>query len=151
MDDINKQFPPIPDRLKGLSDIATNLWWSWHPAARMLFKMLDRQTWKASGHNPVKVLFELPKDILEQVAQNPEYLRHYDLVLEQFRRDLETRENCFVERLPDAGAHSIAYFSAEYGLHRSLPFYAGGLGFLAGDYIKECSDLKVPIAAVGFM
>lgn len=151
MDDLKKQFSPIPERIKGLSEIASNLWWSWHPAARMLFKMLDRQTWKASGHNPVKVLFELPKDILEQAAQNPEYLRHYDLVLEQFRRDLETRENCFVERLPDAGAHSIAYFSAEYGLHRSLPFYAGGLGFLAGDYIKECSDLKVPIAAVGFM
>lgn len=151
MDDTTKQFPPIPDRLKGLGDIATNLWWSWHPSGRMLFKMLDRQTWKASGHNPVKVLFELPQEIFEEAANNPVYLRHYDLVLEQFRRDQETRENCFVERLPDAETHFIAYFSAEYGLHRSLPFYAGGLGFLAGDYIKECSELKVPIAAVGFM
>lgn len=151
MDDIIKQFPNIPERLKGLSEIATNLWWSWHPGARVLFKMLDRQTWKASGHNPVKVLFELSREIVEEAAHNPEYLQHYDLILEQFRRDQKTKENCFVERIPDPESHFIAYFSAEYGLHSSLPFYAGGLGFLAGDYIKECSDLRVPMAAIGFM
>ena len=135
MDDSKKQFPPnIPERLRGLNEIATNLWWSWHPAARMLFKMLDRQIWKESGHNPVQVLSELPGEILEEAAHNQEYLRHYDSVLEQFRQDQETKENCFLERLPDAEAHFIAYFSAEYGLHSSLPFYAGGLGFLAGDY-----------------
>ena len=151
MDDSQKKFPPVPEKLKGLNEIAANLWWSWHPAARMLFKMLDRPIWKESGHNPVRVLSELPGEILEAAAHNPEYLRHYDLILEQFRRDQETKENCFVERIPDAEAHFIAYFSAEYGLHSSLPFYAGGLGFLAGDYIKECSDLRVPMASVGFM
>ncbi|MGC1403523.1 MAG: DUF3417 domain-containing protein, partial [Thermodesulfobacteriota bacterium] len=134
MDDGKKQFFHIPERLRGLNEIAANLWWSWHPAARMLFKMLDRQIWKESGHNPVQVLFELPGEILEEAAHNQEYLRHYDSVLEQFRQDQETKEHCFLERLPDTEAHFIAYFSAEYGLHSSLPFYAGGLGFLAGDY-----------------
>jgi glycogen phosphorylase len=141
----------LPERLKGLSEIASNLWWSWHPGARMLFKRLDRQTWKASGHNPVKVLLALPGEALTKAAGDPEYLLLYDQVMAQFHRDLETGENCFTQRVPNPKDHSIAYFSAEYGLHRSLPFYAGGLGFLAGDYLKECSDLRVPLSAVGFM
>ena len=71
----NNLFPNLPERLKGLSGLAENLWWSWHPAARMLFKMLNRQAWKESGHNPDKMLKELPKEILEYYAQDPEYLR----------------------------------------------------------------------------
>jgi len=145
-------FPNLPERLVGLGELAMNLWWSWHPAARMLFKMLDRQVWKESVHNPVKMLKELPGEVLESAAKDAEYQRHYDVVLAQFREDKDARESCLVKNGDQQNrCTTIAYFSAEYGLHHSLPFYAGGLGFLAGDYIKECSDLRVPLVAVGFM
>lgn len=144
-------FPNLPERLTGLGEIAENLWWSWHPAARMLFKRLDRRAWKENLHNPDKMLRELPKEILESTASNPDYLRDYDVVFSQFRKDIEPKGCRYLENLSDPYVHPIAYFSAEYGLHHSLPFYAGGLGFLAGDFMKECSDLDVPLVAVGFM
>ncbi len=142
-------FEKIPERIKGLGELAYNLWWSWHPEARMLFKMLNRQAWKESTHNPVKMLKELPRETLERAARDPEYLRHYDAVMARFRKEMEERQGWFT--LDDPCHLPIAYFSAEYGLHHSLPFYAGGLGFLAGDHVKECSDLGVPLVAVGFM
>ncbi len=145
------EFPNLPDRIIGLGELAENLWWSWHPEARMLFKMLDRQAWKESGHNPDKMLKEIPKEILESTANNPDYLRHYEVVLSRFKKYVATRECPLLSGIADPSNFVIAYFSAEYGLHRSLPFYAGGLGFLAGDYIKECSDLKIPLVAIGFM
>jgi starch phosphorylase len=145
------EYPNLPERLMGLGELADNLWWSWHPEARMLFKMLDRQAWKESGHNPVKMLKDIPVEILQSAAENTDYLRNYDVVAFQFQKYLEKRESPFVESIPDREIKAIAYFSAEYGLHRSLPFYAGGLGFLAGDYIKECSDQRIPLVALGFM
>jgi starch phosphorylase len=144
-------FPHIPPRLSGLAEIAENLWWGWHPAARMLFKMLNRQVWKESIHNPDKMLRELPAETLLAAAADSDYLRHYDLVYSQFRHYLEHSECSILPRDCLGDDHHIAYFSAEYGLHHSLPFYAGGLGFLAGDHIKECSDLGIPLVAVGFM
>jgi len=144
-------FPNLPPRLIGLGELAENLWWSWHPAARMLFKMLSRPVWKETRHNPDKLLKEVPQGALESAAHDPEYLRHYDEILSQFQKDMEEKVCAYLKHIPDASRTPIAYFSAEYGLHHSLPFYAGGLGFLAGDYIKECSDLKVPLVAVGFM
>jgi len=146
------EFPNLPERLIGLGELAENLWWCWHPSARMLFKMLDRQAWKESRHNPDKMLREMPSEILEAAAANNDYLRNYDVVLSQFHRYLSDRSCRFLNHFPyDPNTFAVAYFSAEYGLHRSLPFYAGGLGFLAGDHIKECSDLGVPLVAVGFM
>ena len=147
---IQNQFPNLPQRLMGLGEIAENLWWSWHPAARMLFKMLNRQAWKESGHNPDKMLKEIPKEDLESAANNPDYLRHYDVVLSKFRKEIGKKSCDILESTSDF-SRPVAYLSAEYGLHRSLPFYAGGLGFLAGDYIKECSDLGIPLVAIGFM
>ncbi|UCE52892.1 MAG: alpha-glucan family phosphorylase [Desulfobacterales bacterium] len=144
-------FPTLPQRISGLGELAENLWWSWNPAARMLFKTLDRQAWKESVHNPDKMLKELPKEILEAAAGNPDYLRQYDVVMSRFKKYIETKACPLLPDMPDPGISKIAYFSAEYGLHRSLPFYAGGLGFLAGDHLKECSDSNVPLVAVGFM
>ena len=151
MNKFRDKFPSIPDRISGIAELAYNLWWSWHPAARMLFKILNRATWKESGHNPVKMLGELPVEILKSAASDPEYLHQHDVVYARFREDIESRVCWFSENITDPECLPIAYFSAEYGLHHSLPFYAGGLGFLAGDYIKECSDLGVPMVAVGFM
>ena len=144
-------FPNLPDKISGLADLAENLWWSWRPRARMLFKMLNRQAWKESGHNPDKMLRELSPDILADAAENKDYLRHYNVVMSLFQNYMKRREHpLFDDPLPPKTL-AVAYFSAEYGLHRSLPFYAGGLGFLAGDFLKECSDLNIPILAVGFM
>ncbi len=151
MDTIKDGFPDVPERISGLGELAYNLWWSWHPAARMLFKLLDRQAWKASGHNPVKMLRDLPGKILESAASDADYLHHYDVVVSRFRKEMSSKGGWFPDNTSNAGSHIIAYFSAEYGLHHSLPFYAGGLGFLAGDHLKECSDLGVPLVAVGFM
>jgi len=150
MENKKNLFPNLPERLLGLGEIAENLWWSWHPAARMLFKMLNRQAWKESGHNPDKMLKEILREDLESAANNPDYLRHYDVVLSRFRKEIGKKGSDILESASDI-SRPIAYFSAEYGLHRSLPFYAGGLGFLAGDYIKECSDLGIPLVAIGFM
>jgi starch phosphorylase len=117
----------------------------------MLFKTLDRQAWKESVHNPDKMLKELPRSILETAARNPDYLRQYDAVMLRFEKYMEKKSCPLLPDLSDSRISTIAYYSAEYGLHRSLPFYAGGLGFLAGDHLKECSDLNVPLVAVGFM
>lgn len=151
MNDYKRIFPNLPERISGLGELAYNLWWSWHPAARMLFKSMDRQGWKESIHNPVRMLREIPREILEAAANNKEYLDSYDQVISEFRNKIKPERCWFTENITKAQCLPIAYFSAEYGLHHSLPFYAGGLGFLAGDHLKECSDLGLPLVAVGFM
>jgi glycogen phosphorylase len=148
---VKERIPHLPEQISGMADLAYNLWWSWHPVGRMLFKMMDRVAWKENGHNPVQMLKEIPEDVIAASVNTPEYMHHYNVVLSRFRRDIETKICWFVEKIAAPSCLPIAYFSAEYGLHHSLPFYAGGLGFLAGDYIKECSDLGVPMVAVGFM
>ena len=150
MVDGQNNFSHIPQRLSGLAELAENLWWSWHPAARMVFKLLDRAEWKASTHNPDKMLKTLPKEVFDKFAQDKFYLNHFDVVLSKFRNEMSNKR-CDILDNGDPETPPIAYFSAEFGLHHSLPFFAGGLGFLAGDFIKECSDLKVPMVAVGFM
>ncbi|NMB79009.1 MAG: glycosyltransferase family 1 protein [Methanomicrobiales archaeon] len=147
----DNQFTHIPPRLAGLADLAYNLWWSWHPEARILFKQLNQLAWKASIHNPVRMLRDTPQEYFLAAEKNEEYMRRYDIIMNRFRRYMNTTTGWFREEYPDSKSLTIAYFSAEYGLHHSLPMYAGGLGFLAGDFLKECSDLGVPLVAVGFM
>lgn len=152
MDQIHTlNFSHVPDRISGLVDLAYNLWWSWHPEARILFKELNRQAWRECLHNPVKMLRVIPPEYLERAATNEQYLHRYDIIMYLFRRYMGSANGWFHEQYPAREHLTIAYFSAEYGLHHSLPFYAGGLGFLAGDHLKECSDLHVPMVAVGFM
>ena len=148
---MKERIPDLPEQISGMADLAYNLWWSWHPVGRMLFKMMDRVAWKENGHNPVQMLKEIPGEVIEASVNTADYMHHYNVVLSRFHRDIETKICWFVEKIAAPSCLPIAYFSAEYGLHHSLPFYAGGLGFLAGDYIKECSDLGVPMVAVGFM
>jgi starch phosphorylase len=148
---IKNEFQHLPDRIAGLGHLSKNLWWSWNPAARMLFKSLDRQAWKESIHNPDKMLKELPRDILKHATTDEDYLRNYDVVMSQFNNYMRQKHCPLLGDISMSDVSSVAYFSAEYGLHHSLPFYAGGLGFLAGDHLKECSDLNVPLVAIGFM
>ncbi|HZD57730.1 MAG TPA: alpha-glucan family phosphorylase, partial [Anaerolineales bacterium] len=144
------EFPQLPERIRDLGTLAYNLWWCWNPAARDLFRSLDLQTWRESEHNPIKMLALLPQEILESAAQDQEYLKHYDAVMDQFEEKTASQVGWFTAEYGRVGT-PLAYFSAEYGLHTSLPVYAGGLGILAGDYLKQCSDLAVPVVAVGLI
>jgi starch phosphorylase len=144
------QFPNLPERIRGLGGLAYNLWWSWHAPARDLFRALDLQAWRESGHNPIRMLASLPQQVLEEATEDREFLARYDAVMGQFEAETTSHTGWFAAeygRLPSP----LAYFSAEYGLHVSLPVYAGGLGILAGDYIKECSDLAIPVVGIGLI
>ena len=141
----------IPQRLSRLEELAYNFWWSWHREARDLFKMLDYPLWRSTSHNPVQMLLEVSQERLEKLASDPLFLRQYDAVLMALDTDLKNGHLWFPAEYPELTDHPIAYFSAEFGLHRSLPIYSGGLGVLAGDHCKEASDLGLPFVAVGFL
>jgi len=141
----------IPPRIARLEELAYNFWWSWHREARDLFKVLDYPLWRSTGHNPVKMLLEVSQERLEELAADPVFLRQYDAVLLALDADLNNGHLWFPARYPDLTARPVAYFSAEFGLHQSLPIYSGGLGVLAGDHCKEASDIGLPFVAVGFL
>jgi glycogen phosphorylase len=151
MDDFGDKFPYIPERLGRLGELACNLWWSWHPEARALFFMLAGNGAEFKAQNPVKLLSELDPSMLDAAAKDSRFLRRYDAVMARFDAEVKSYQSWFYSKVPDPALYPIAYFSAEFGLHHSLPFYAGGLGFLAGDFLKECSDLGVPLVGMGFM
>ncbi len=143
-------FSKLPARIGGLERLSYNLWWSWHRQARELFPALDPQVWRESGHNPLRMLALLPKETFDEALRDSSFLELYDLVIEQFDLDIASSAGWFTTQY-GLGHGPLAYFSAEYAFHHSLPLYAGGLGVLAGDYIKECSDLAVPVVAVGLI
>ncbi len=152
MDEVRKElYERVPERIAGLVDLAYNLWWSWHPQARNLFRLLNPQGWRVTNDNPVMMLRITPRYFLEKAAKDPNYLHYYDILMYRWKGYMERRSRWFAEQFPGQQLLTIAYFSAEYGLHHSLPFYSGGLGILAGDHLKECSDLGVPLVGVGFM
>ena len=141
----------IPDAVSRLGELAFNLWWSWHDNSRVLFKMLDRTLWKQTTHRPVKMLCEMTPEQIAQATQDPLFRRAFSAVLMHFDRDINNGDLWFSTRYPELADRPIAYFSAEFGLHQSLPIYSGGLGILAGDHCKEASDLGVPLVGVGFV
>lgn len=143
-------FPHLPERIRGLDRIAYNLWWTWHRQAWEMFHALDPQLWRQSSENPIMLLQLLPEEALQSAANNPGFLALYDAVLERFEAEVASHAGWFPAEHPGM-ASPLAYFSAEYAFHSSLPLYAGGLGVLAGDYVKELSDLGVPAVAVGLI
>jgi starch phosphorylase len=143
--------PSLPARIGRLDELANNLWWSWHPQARNVFRTLDYQLWKLSGHNPVRELHRASSDTLQSAATDPNFLALYDSVMSIFDNGMTTSDTWFAVNHPDLAHRPVAYFSMEYAIHNSLPIYAGGLGVLAGDVCKEASDLGLPLVAVGFM
>ncbi len=144
------RFPNLPERIAGLGKLAYNLWWSWHPPARELFRALDLQAWRESEHNPVRMLSSVSSNVIENAAQDGDFLGHYDAVMDQFEVETVSPSSWFASQYGQVEA-PLVYLSAEYGLHASLPVYAGGLGILAGDYLKECSDLGIPVVGVGLI
>ena len=141
----------LPARISRLGELAYNLWWSWRPEASWLFQHLDKTRWEMTQHNPVKLLRQIAPQKLEAAASDPVFLRRYDGVMMAFDRCLAAKETWFPGQYPDLAGETIAYFSAEFGLHSSLPIYSGGLGILAGDHCKEASDLGLPLVGVGFI
>jgi starch phosphorylase len=144
------QPPHVPDRLRRLPELATDLWWTWNSKAREVFRKLDYPLWQQTAHNPVLMLRLISAELLEQRAQNEPFLILYDAAMEALDAARSARDTWWHRRYADANG-PIAYFSAEFALHQSLPIYAGGLGVLAGDHCKEAGDLGIPLIGVGFM
>jgi glycogen phosphorylase len=146
----NVTAPAIPERLRRLPEIANDLWWTWNVQARDVFRQLDYPLWRQTAHNPVLMLTQVSQDVLNAAAADERFLTVYDGALDALDAARSARDTWWHNRYPDAHG-PIAYFSAEFALHQSLPIYAGGLGVLAGDHCKEASDLGIPLIGVGFM
>ena len=144
-------LPPLPERIDRLAELAVDLWWSWNRDTRHVFRQLDYPLWRATAHNPVRMLWVVSRAKLEAAASNPEFLRLYDHAIGMLDAARTARNTWWANHFPHLSGQSIAYFSAEFALHQSLPIYAGGLGVLAGDHCKEAGDLGVPLIGVGFM
>ena len=143
--------PQLPARIGRLNELAENLWWSWHEGARDLFAALDFQLWHLSEHNPVKLLLEISGGKLTKAAEDPDFLSRYDTVMAAFDREMPAAHSWFATHHSGQLQGPVAFFSAEFAMHGSLPIYAGGLGILSGDILKEANDIGLPMIGVGFM
>jgi starch phosphorylase len=149
-------LPRIPAAIAGLHGLAQNVWWSWHPQAQELFARLDAPLWDAVSRNPVAFLTRVEQAKLDAAAADATYAALYTQVMTAFEAYLaggpaRYAELCGSTDSVPSAQFPIAYFSAEFGLHESLPIYSGGLGILAGDHCKAASDLGVPFVGVGLL
>jgi len=144
-------FPVVPARLERLSELAHNMWWSWNPEAQSLFSGMDPELWERIYHNPVKFLVEVDQARLDAAERDPQYLELYDRVMAAFDAYMTPKDTWYSRTFPQQAKATIAYFSAEFGLHEALPIYSGGLGILSGDHCKSASDLGLPFVGVGLL
>lgn len=143
-------FPDMPESLKPLLELAHNLWWVWHPDAVELFRRLDRELFDQTNHNPVKMFGRIDQSKLAAAAADEGYLAHLKRVYTAYQQHVN--ESGWYQTSHQGDPRMlVAYFSAEFGLHESLPIYSGGLGVLAGDHLKSASELGVPLIAVGLL
>lgn len=133
----------LPEELKCLDELSHNMWWAWNYEARELWKSLDADLYEEFGHNPVQLLERLSYDRKEEIVQDKEIMKNVKSVYKLFKKYMDVK--------PDSKRPSVAYFCMEYGLNQVLKIYSGGLGMLAGDYLKEASDSNVDMCAVGFL
>ena len=143
--------PQLPKRIEKLSEISNNLWWSWNTEFLRLFKTIDNDLWETCEKNPVKFLKQVSQERLEAVSKNVEFLKEYDKLARQFEDYMNSKNTWFANNYSENKNDLIAYFSAEYGLDRTIPIYSGGLGILSGDHLKSASDLGIPLVAVGLL
>lgn len=139
----------LPRRVSRLGELAYNLWWTWNPDVQRLYSRVDKELWETTYHNPVKFLRQVERAKLNAVMNNRYYLDFYDRMFRAFDTYMEAADTDFAHNYPELKDRLIAYFSMEFGLHETLPIYAGGLGVLSGDHTKEASDLGLPFVAVG--
>ncbi|MBR3499806.1 MAG: alpha-glucan family phosphorylase [Bacteroidales bacterium] len=133
----------LPEELRGLETLCKNLWWCWNDSAKALFKSIDADLWHKSGHNPMVILDKVTLKRYKQLAQDAEFLGRLASVMKEF--------DSYMELKNQRTEPSVGYFCMEYGLDTSLKIYSGGLGILAGDYLKETSDMNVNLVAVGLL
>ncbi len=141
----------LPPRIKRLSEVVNNLWWVWNYEAQRFFKEIDFILWEECYHNPIVFLRKVDPALLDAVTKDRYMLEKYDLIMREFDRYMNNKSTWFAETYPQMKDEMIGYFSFEFGLHESLMVYAGGLGVLSGDHLKEASDLGMPLTAVGFL
>ncbi len=150
-------LPHLPVRLQGLQAVAYNMWWCWDQDAVSLFRRIDEDKFEEYEHSPVKLLANVSQERLESLVEDDGFLAHLDRVSESLKRYLNARtwfQETYAKNDDLAKVREkrrIAYFSAEFGLHESVPIYSGGLGLLAGDHLKSASDLGLPLVGVGLM
>lgn len=135
--------PNVPEALAKLEEMSRNIWWSWNSSAKNLYRSIDPELWTRVWHNPVLMLESLSYERLEELSKDRKLIDNMNAVYEEFRE--------YVDVKPDKTRPSVAYFCMEYGLTHILKIYSGGLGVLAGDYLKEASDSNVDLCAVGFL
>jgi starch phosphorylase len=140
----------LPRELGRLYDLAYNLWWAWSPRARRLFYTIDSRLW-TMYRNPVQLLIGTDRARWRELLEDDVTMALYSQVVAAFDRYLEEQADTWYARRHGDVAGPVAYFCMEYGLHQSLPLYSGGLGVLAGDYLKSASDLGLPLVAVGLL
>ncbi len=143
--------PILPTALEPLRELSFNLWWTWEPAARRLFRHLDPGLWDRTNHNPVRMLQLSRQSRLEELAQDKAFLRELKQVFDEFQKYLGRHDTFGKTGAGSAIKNPIAYFSAEFGFHESIPNYSGGLGILASDHCKSASDLDLKFVAIGLL
>jgi len=135
--------PKVPQELKILEEIAHNLWWVWNYEAKELFSAIDKDLWSKTEGNPVLLLYQLSQSRLQEITEDETLMNSIRQVYEKF--------STYMKEPVRTDVPSVAYFSMEYGLTNILKIYSGGLGVLAGDYIKEASDINVNLTAIGLL
>jgi starch phosphorylase len=143
--------PLLPERFARLEELVNDLYYSWSRRVRGLFRHLDHECWDASSHNPRVFLRRIRQDRVNRAAQDPILLTEFRNVLSGYDTYMEQRPATDIEGYLSAENDLVAYFSAEYGFHESMPIYAGGLGILAADYCKAMSNLWVPFVGIGIL
>lgn len=133
----------IPEQFKGLIEISQNIWWTWHYSANELFENIDKKIWEETNHNPILLLKEVSYDRFKELEDDRAFIYEYDSVYSQFKK--------YISEKPKEGTPKIAYFSMEFGLCDLIKIYSGGLGILAGDYLKEASDSNVDMIGIGLL
>jgi starch phosphorylase len=134
-----------------LGDLAYNLWWTWNPDAQRLFARVDTILWEKINHNAIRFLQLVDHARLKNLTNDRYGLDHYDRTMRSFDEYMNKKTTWFANTHPEHLNQPIAYFSTEFGLHETLPIYAGGLGVLSGDHLKGASDLGLPFVAIGFL
>ena len=133
----------LPAELSKLQEIAYNLWWCWNGDAKDLFRYIDIEAWHRAGSNPVVLLNTISYERMLELTKDKKFINQLNDIYDEFR--------AYMDEPKDKKKPTIAYFSMEYGLTHILKIYSGGLGILAGDYIKEASDCNVDMTAIGFL
>jgi starch phosphorylase len=143
--------PILPAALEPLREMTFNLWWTWEPSARRLFRHLDPELWDRTNHNPVRMLQLSRQARLEELATDKGFLREIKTVHDAFQKYLARTDTYGKTGAGAVLQKPVAYFSAEFGFHESIPNYSGGLGILSGDHCKSASDLDLNFVAIGLL